>query len=209
MRKRRHTPEQIITSPRETEVALSREGAERPLRLYRCAAIAALAALAFSGGPTVSHAAGTQPSFTGERLTTLYVKDVLRSTAFYEALGFQVDHYYDYEADAYTRKWTNPEPPQWAEMHLGESVRLGLTTADEKNQVYGGGARYYFIISNVEEHFVSVKAQGITPTPDEIEKRPWMDFFTVSDPDNHQIVFSRKHQTYYDEVRKRLDALPR
>ena len=181
----------------------------RGRQISRGAAIATLAALAFSGGPMDSPAAGVEPSFTGERLTILYVKDVRRSVAFYEALGFRLDHFYDYDADTYTRKWTQPGPPHWAEMHLGKSVRIGLTTAEEKNQVYGGGARHYFIIANVQEHFVAVKTQGITPEPDEVEKRPWMDFFTVSDPDGHQIVFGRKHEAYYDEIRKRLDALPR
>jgi len=181
----------------------------RGRRIAFGAAIAALATIAFFGGPTDSRAAGVEPSFIGERLTVLYVKDVGRSVAFYEALGFQLDHYYDYDRDDYTRSWTRSEPPQWAEMHLGKNVRIGLTTAEEENQVYGGGVRHYFMIANVEELFKSVKTQGITPEPDEVEKRPWLDFFTVSDPDGHQIVFARKHQDYYDEIRKRLDALPR
>lgn len=141
------------------------------------------------GGPGASRAASVVPSFTGERLTILYVKNVRVSVAFYEALGFRLDHYYDYEAETYSRSWPkSDDPPHWAEMHLGNDVRIGLTTADEDEQVYGGGARHYFIITNVEEHFASVKAEGITPTPDAVEKRPWMDFFTVSDPDGHQIV---------------------
>jgi catechol 2,3-dioxygenase-like lactoylglutathione lyase family enzyme len=179
------------------------------LRISCGAAIVALASLAFFGGSIDSRAAGAEPSFTGERLTILYVKDVRRSAAFYLALGFRLDHYYDYDAETYSRNWTKPEPPDWAEMQMGKSVRIGLTTAEEENQVYGGGARHYFIIENVEDHFLSVKAQGITPEPDEIEKRPWMDFFTISDPDGHQIVFGRKNQVYYDEVRKRIDALAR
>jgi hypothetical protein len=51
------------------------------------------------------------------------------------------------------------------------------------------------------------KANGIVAEPDEVEKRPWMNFFTVSDPDNHQIVLGQKNQAYYDSARDQLDSL--
>ncbi len=35
-------------------------------------------------------------NFTGEILTALYVTDVRKSVAFYKALGFEHDYFYDY-----------------------------------------------------------------------------------------------------------------
>ena len=57
--------------------------------------------------------------FTGEILTLLYVTDVRRSVAFYKALGFEHDYYYDYQEDTYTRDWKRPFAPQYAEMIQG------------------------------------------------------------------------------------------
>ena len=37
--------------------------------------------------------------FTGETLTLLYVTDVRRSVTFYEAVGFDLDYYYDYQTN--------------------------------------------------------------------------------------------------------------
>ena len=145
-------------------------------------------------------------SFTGEILTLLYVTDVRKSVAFYVGLGFKHDSYYDYQEDAYRLEWDRPYPPEYAEMIRGDS-RIGLTTADESEQVYGGGVRHYFIVEDVERHYAMVKQNGFSPEPDEIEERPWMDFFTVSDPDNHQIVIGEKHQAYYDQARKEVDSL--
>ncbi len=145
---------------------------------------------------------------TGEILTLLYVSDVRESVSFYRGLGFEHDYYYDYRQDNYTRKWGQPYLPEYAEMIRGK-IRVGLTTAVHSEQVYGGGVRHYFMVTDVESHYVMVKRNGITPEPDEIEERPWMNFFTVSDPDNHQIVFGEKNQAYYDQARKEIDSLQR
>jgi predicted lactoylglutathione lyase len=147
-------------------------------------------------------------TFTGEILTLLYVTDVRKSVAFYKALGFEHDYYYDYQNEIYTRIWNQPYPPEYAEMIQGK-IRVGLTTADEPAQVYGGGVRHYFIVLDVDSHYARAKKDGIVAEPDEVEERPWMNFFTVSDPDNHQIVIGEKNQAYYDKARNEIDRLER
>ena len=146
--------------------------------------------------------------FTGEILTLLYVTDVRESVAFYKSLGFEHDYYYDYRDDTYRREWEQPYPPEYAEMKQ-EGIRIGLTTADESEHVYGGGVRHYFIVDDVERHYAMAKDNGIFAEPDEVENRPWMDFFTIADPDNHQIVIGEKNQAYYDQARREIENLKR
>ena len=146
--------------------------------------------------------------FTGEILTALYVTDVRKSVAFYKALGFEHDYFYDYQTEIYTRDWKQPYSPDYAEM-TQVGIRLSLTTADEKYQVYGGGVRHYFIVDDVDKHFEMAKKNGITAAPNEVEVRPWMSFITVVDPDNHQIVFATKNQTYYDSAREQIKNIER
>ena len=146
-------------------------------------------------------------SFTGEVLTQLYVTDVRKSVAFYKALGFEHDYYYDYQEDVYRVEWTRPYPPEYAEMTQEDGIRIALTTADESEQVYGGGVRHYFIVEDVDRHYVIAKGNGIIAEPNEVEERPWMNFFTISDPDKHQIVIGEKNQTYYDQARSQIDSL--
>ena len=77
-------------------------------------------------------------------------------------------------------------------------IHIRLTTADEPDQVYGGGVRHYVIVEDVDSHFEMIKKNGIVAVPHEVEVRPLMSFITVPDPDNHQIVFGTKNQVYYD-----------
>ena len=92
----------------------------------------------------------TESGFTGETLTLLYVTDVGESVAFYEAIGFDLDFFYDYRAGAYAIEWKQPYVPEYAEV-VQPGIRIGLTTVDEPNPVYGGGVRHYFIIENVHD----------------------------------------------------------
>lgn len=146
--------------------------------------------------------------FTGETLTLLYATDVRHSVAFYKSLGFIHDYYYDYKKDAYVREWVETYAPEYAEMIQGK-IRVGLTTGEGPEQVYGGGVRHYFLVDDVHAHFEMVDSNGIVAEPHEVEERPWMSFFTVADPDNHQIVFGTKNQAYYDSAREQIDKLER
>ena len=144
--------------------------------------------------------------FTGETLTLLYVTDVRRSVSFYEAVGFELNAFYDYETDTYTRDWQQSYPPEYAEV-VQPGIRIGLTTAEEPDQVYGGGVRHYFIVEDVDSHFEMINKNGIVAVPNEVEVRPWMSFITVPDPDNHQIVFGTKNQVYYDQAAEQIKNL--
>ncbi len=146
--------------------------------------------------------------FTGETLTLLYVSDVRRSVTFYKTLGFIHDYYYDYEKGVSVLDWVETYPPEYAEM-IQEKIRVGLTTADEPEQVYGGGVRHYFLVEDVYAHFEMLDRNGIIAEPHEVEERPWMNFVTVPDPDNHQIVFGTKDQAYYDSAREQINQLDR
>ena len=145
-------------------------------------------------------------AFTGEVLTQLYVTDVRKSVAFYKALGFRHDYYYDYETGVSVLEWTQPYPPQYAEMKYG-TIRIAMTTPETPDQVLGGGVRHYYLVDDVERHYEMVKKNGVTPVPDEVEVRPWMSFITIPDPDSHQIVLGTKNQEYYDAARRRIEAL--
>lgn len=176
------------------------------LRIIR-AVVPTFAIIAILSGCAATVADGAAKSgFTGETITLLYATDVLASTAFYTALGFKLDFIYDYESDAYTRDWKRSYPPEYAEV-TQNGTRIGLTTADELNPVYGGGVRHYFIVTDVHSHFAMIRDNGIVARPNEVEVRPWMSFFTVADPDNHQIVFGTKNQIYYDQAREQINEL--
>lgn len=177
---------------------------------FRCpAVIATLAFITFLPGCDNSNSDEVVGSrFTGETLTLLYVSDVGRSVDFYKSLGFVHDYFYDYEKEAYVREWVEAYSPGYAEMIQGQ-IRVGLTTADEPEQVYGGGVRHYFLVENVFAHFDMLNTNGVAAEPHEVEERPWMDFVTVPDPDNHQIVFGTKNQAYYDSARDQIDSLKR
>ncbi len=146
--------------------------------------------------------------FTGETLTLLYVSDVSESVTFYEAVGFDLDYFYDYETDLYMREWKNTYPPEYAEV-IQPGIRIGLTTAEEQDQVYGGGVRHYFIVENVDSHFEMIRKNGVVAIPNVVEVRPWMSFITLADPDDHQIVFGTKNQAYYDQAKKQIRDLER
>ncbi len=144
---------------------------------------------------------------TGEILTLLYVRDVRESVTFYRAIGFDHDYFYDYREDEYVIDWRRSYPPEYAEVTSG-SIRVALTTVDDpESATYGGGVRHYFLVEEVEERYERIKAAGIVPEPDEVERRPWMDFITLTDPDGHQIVFGRKNETYYERARAEIERL--
>lgn len=171
-------------------------------RLLHATALLLAASVAF----TASAARSGDGGMTGEVLTLLYVTDVHQSVEFYKAIGFRHYYYYDYEEDEYVLDWSKPYPSGYAEMTNG-TIRLALTTAEDEEAVYGGGVRHYFIVDEVEERYKRLKSRGVLATPDEVEKRPWMDFITLSDPDGHQIVLGKKNQPYYDDNQAKVDRL--
>jgi len=95
------------------------------------AVLTTIALIMFLAGCGASSSGETPDSgFTGETLTLLYVTDVRSSVTFYEAIGFDLNAYYDYQTDIYTRDWKQSYPPEYAEV-VQPGIRIGLTTADE------------------------------------------------------------------------------
>ena len=139
-------------------------------------------------------------------MTLLYVSDVRRSVAFYKSVGFIHDYYYDNEKERYAREWDQAYPPEYAEMIQGD-IRVGLTTSADDKPIFGGGVRHYFLLDDVQAHFAMIDRNGVRAEPHEVEHRPWMDFITIADPDNHQIVFGTKNQDYYDRAREEINSL--
>ena len=166
---------------------------------FPCVAVIAVALLS----SLASIPAYSQHGFTGEILTLIYATDVRESVAFYEALGFEHQYYYDYENDAYKLDWDLPNPPEYAEVSVGK-IRIGITTPDDNEGVFGGGVRHYFMVDDVESHYRKATTQGLVPEPNEVEIRPWLHFFTIADPDNHQIVIAQKNEEYYAEIANQL-----
>lgn len=126
-------------------------------------------------------------SFSGEILPVLYVKDVLKSVAFYtEKLGFALDHFHDAETGESVPEWTKEAPPIYAEMRAGDQ-KFALHRASDPEGLRVGGTRLYFGMTNVEEHHRIVKERGVAAG--EPSRMPWMTMFSVTDPDGHEIFF--------------------
>ena len=162
-------------------------------------------AAAAAGGDRTAHG-----RFTSEHLTVFYVSDVLRSVSFYrDALGFELHHFYDYDAGKRLPEWTRSEPPIWAEMAAGD-LTFGLHRIREDEELRVGGNRHYFHVEDVDSHHRRVRAHGVATGP--IIDRPWMRMFSVNDPDGHSIYFATPVEESRTvgaerEVQKRIEAL--
>jgi catechol 2,3-dioxygenase-like lactoylglutathione lyase family enzyme len=124
--------------------------------------------------------------FTGKILPVFYVKDVLASKKFYQSLGFEFHHFFDYTAGEQVSEWTSEEPPIWAEMAAGHQT-FGLHRMLDGKKLIVGGMRHYFLVEDVDAHYKFVKNAGIE-TGTLIDKK-WMKMFSVRDPDGHEIFF--------------------
>lgn len=144
----------------------------------RCALIAA--SLALAGFVIPAEMSGYSPhgGFTGEVKPVIYVADVERSAPFYrDVLGFELDGFAGDEAD-----------PYYAEM-LAARLKFGLhepTMSGDEERV--GRQRLYFRVRDLEAHRRYVEARGADVG--EIVRRSWMDFFSVRDFDDNEIVFA-------------------
>lgn len=128
--------------------------------------------------------------FDGEILPVFYVRDVLRSVAFYvDSLGFVCDHYFDHINGGSVTKWTYDEPPLYAEMRAGQQ-KFALHRTSNPDSLIVGGTRTYFGVTDVREHRRVVTSKGLR-VGDLIE-RPWMNMYRVVDPDGHELyIFTR------------------
>jgi uncharacterized glyoxalase superfamily protein PhnB len=141
------------------------------------------AADANAAEPATAHA----PAFTGEILPVFYVSDVLRSVAFYtQKLGFVCDHFFDQETGGSVKTWTKSVKPIYAEMRSGEH-KFALHLTPKPDSFHLGGMIHYFGVKDVRAHFNWVKSQGVEVG--ELKERPWMNMFSVTDPDGHMLYF--------------------
>ncbi|MHC4414788.1 MAG: VOC family protein [Planctomycetota bacterium] len=137
--------------------------------------------------PGAARQAEEHGAFTGELLPVFYVTDVAKSVRFYrDALGFELHHFFDYEAGRRVAEWTKPTPPIWAEMAAATQT-FGLHLTQNKDGFVVGGMRHYFLVRDVEAHHRRVKSNGVDVGP--LLDKPWMTMFMVTDPDGHEIFF--------------------
>jgi hypothetical protein len=145
---------------------------------------AALEGSLADSGPVAEH--GT---FTGELLPVFFVRDVLVSVAFYRAAGFELRHFFDYDSGEQVPEWTKSEPAIWALM-AAESFEFALHRTVNPDELVVGGMRHYFLVEDVDTHRRGVVARGIDAG--DLIDRPWMRFFSVTDPDGHELFFGTR-----------------
>jgi uncharacterized glyoxalase superfamily protein PhnB len=125
--------------------------------------------------------------FTGEILPVFYARDVLKSVDFYSRqLGFQLNHFHDYESGESVPTWDKPNPPIYAELDAG-GQKFAIHRASVPESLTVSGMRHYFGVRDVDQHYRSVKRNGVDVG--ELLDRPWMRMFSVVDPDGHRIFF--------------------
>jgi catechol 2,3-dioxygenase-like lactoylglutathione lyase family enzyme len=126
-------------------------------------------------------------AFTGEILPVFYVRDVLRSADFYSRqLGFQLNHFHDYDSGESVSTWGKPNPPVYAELEAaGQKFAIHRASTPESLSV--SGTSHYFGVGDVDHHCRFVRRNGVETG--EFLDRPWMRMFSVLDPDGHRIFF--------------------
>jgi catechol 2,3-dioxygenase-like lactoylglutathione lyase family enzyme len=151
--------------------------------------LGANAASAASSGPSASADAAPDASaqFTGMVLPVFYVKDVLRSVAFWrDTLGFVCDSFYDYETGGSVKEWTKDIPAVYAEMHAGPLV-FAIHRASDPDSLQVGGMIHYFEVADVYKTYDRLRKLGLDVGA--LQEKPWMNMFHVFDPDGHKIFF--------------------
>jgi catechol 2,3-dioxygenase-like lactoylglutathione lyase family enzyme len=104
---------------------------------------------------------------------TYKVKDLEKSTRFYESLGFRMGKQDETHATCYVN-WF------WVDL-----VADSTATKDESTALY-------IKVDSVDECHKDVVAQGYSPKSEPEKKASGNREFTLSDPDSHQLVFFEK-----------------
>jgi catechol 2,3-dioxygenase-like lactoylglutathione lyase family enzyme len=135
-------------------------------------------------------AAGGEASeveFTGGILPVFYVRDVLASVAFWrDSLGFECHHFYDYESGGSVKTWTKDIPAIYAEMRAGP-LKFAIHRANPPDSLRVGGMIHYFEVTDVYRQHEELTRRGVRVG--ELQEKPWMNMFEVTDPDGHRIFF--------------------
>ena len=108
---------------------------------------------------------------------TLAVSDMARSTAFYEALGFE-------------RIYGGPDAG-FTSYRAGRSYLNLIADQPADQPAPGFWGRAIFYVEDVDAFHASALAAGLTP---EFAPRdaPWRErYFHIKDPDNHELSFAK------------------
>ena len=108
---------------------------------------------------------------------TLAVSDMARSTAFYEALGFE-------------RIYGGPDAG-FTSYRAGRSYLNLIAAQPTDESAPGFWGRAIFYVEDVDQFHASAVAAGLTP---EFAPRdaPWRErYFHIQDPDNHELSFAK------------------
>ncbi|OAI40087.1 glyoxalase [bacterium SCGC AG-212-C10] len=104
---------------------------------------------------------------------TFFTHDIGRSTAFYEALGFE-------------KVWGSPE---FVTLRAGS----GWVNLQVRNDIeWSWWGRVVFHVDDVDAHYQRVLAAGFVPEAAPVDA-PWGErFFQVLDPDGHELSFAKR-----------------
>ena len=115
-----------------------------------------------------------------------YVKDIKKTAAFYEALGFTI---VKHEADhlSVRSNWF------WIDFHAQDKEDKSEFQKEAKLGNRGSGLYIYLSVDNVDECYKELVAQGYKPSS-EPRDWPWGNReFVIRDPDGYKLViFKRK-----------------
>ncbi len=114
-----------------------------------------------------------------------YVKDIQKTAAFYEALGFIITKQ---EAGQLSIRlnWF------WIDFIAGEEEEKVEFQAEAKSEHKGSGTYLYISVDDVDEFYKGVIEKGLKPSS-EPRDWPWGNReFVLRDPDGYKLVFFKK-----------------
>jgi uncharacterized glyoxalase superfamily protein PhnB len=130
--------------------------------------------------------------FTSEILPVFYVTNSLKSVEFYQLLGFEFNHFHDYDTGESVKEWKKDTMPIYAQMSSGDQ-KFAIHLIRETDTLKVDGMRHYFGVKDVDKHYKTVKENGTEVS--QMYDRPWMRMFYVTDPDGHVIFFFTRPET--------------
>jgi len=119
---------------------------------------------------------GANPGYVEGLVPFVHVRDVMRSSAFYEKFGFEVRNTYE---EAGRRVWC------WLERH---QARLMLAEADAPVVASEQAVLFYVYVNELEELHRRLAEAGLAPGPIEPGEPGPDRVFSVSDPDGYCVM---------------------
>jgi catechol 2,3-dioxygenase-like lactoylglutathione lyase family enzyme len=116
---------------------------------------------------------------------TCLVKDLQKTTAFYEALGFRIGKQDENHVTCYVN-WF------WMDFIAGDKASDGAQQQEAQLANRGAGTYFHIKVDNVDEFYAEVVAAGMTPEGEPKGKRTTGREFTLRDLDGYKLVFFEK-----------------